>query len=240
MKFSLVSSLLLLCVLLPPSARAEAEKKKTIVIPRETRQIEGWTVRIDQSLLPGGADPKTGATAIGLLEADLRRIAILMTPDNLAKLRRVTIVLDRECGSLVPMQYHPSAKWLTENGFEATLERSVHVPKALAYIDPKHVFNQPSCILHELAHAYHDQVLTFDDKRILAAFARAQLDRKYEEVLFIRGGKRKHYALTNHKEYFAEATEAWLGTNDFYPFVRSELMAHDPGLAEVLREVWGE
>lgn len=239
MKTAVVSSLLFLFLLLSPSGRAE-EKKTLIVIPRETRQIEGWTVRIDKSLLPGGADPATGATAIGLLEADLRRIGILMTPGNLEKLRRVTIVLDRECGSLVPMQYHPSSDWLIENGFEAALERCVHVPKASAYIDPKHVFNQPSCILHELAHAYHDQVLTFEDKRIIAAFARAQLDKKYEEVLFIRGGKRKHYALTNHKEYFAEATEAWLGTNDFFPFVRSELMAHDPGLAEVLREVWGE
>ena len=33
----------------------------------------------------------------------------------------------------------------------------------------------------------------------------------------------EHYAATNHKEYFAEATEAYFYKNDFYPFVRGEL-----------------
>jgi hypothetical protein len=41
-------------------------------------------------------------------------------------------------------------------------------------------------------------------------------------------------------EYFAEGTEAYLGTNDFYPFVRGELIRHDPLLAELLSEVWGD
>ena len=29
-------------------------------------------------------------------------------------------------------------------------------------------------------------------------------------------------------EYFAEASEAYFGTNDFFPFVRIELRRHDP------------
>jgi hypothetical protein len=33
-------------------------------------------------------------------------------------------------------------------------------------------------------------------------------------------------------------TEAFFGTNDFYPFVRAELREHDPEMFEVLREVW--
>ncbi len=40
-------------------------------------------------------------------------------------------------------------------------------------------------------------------------------------------------------EYFAEATEAFFGTNDFYPFVRAELSRHDPEMADLLVKLWG-
>ena len=39
-------------------------------------------------------------------------------------------------------------------------------------------------------------------------------------------------------EYFAEASEAYFGTNDFYPYVRSELAEHDPALFELLGKFW--
>ncbi|MGO9112581.1 MAG: hypothetical protein ACLP9L_25400 [Thermoguttaceae bacterium] len=29
----------------------------------------------------------------------------------------------------------------------------------------------------------------------------------------------RHYALTDHKEFFAEMSEAYFGMNDFFPFV---------------------
>jgi hypothetical protein len=41
-------------------------------------------------------------------------------------------------------------------------------------------------------------------------------------------------------EYFAEATEAYFGTNDFYPYVRSELAAHDPAMFALLGKLWGD
>jgi dipeptidyl-peptidase-4 len=49
----------------------------------------------------------------------------------------------------------------------------------------------------------------------------------------------KHYAATNHKEYFAEGTEAYFYHNDFYPFVRAELKQHDPTLHDALEKIWG-
>ena len=63
---------------------------------------------------------------------------------------------------------------------------------------------------------------------IIAAW-KAKVDQgDYEEVLHITGKPRKHYALTNQMEYFAETTEAHFGTNDFHPFVR-ESVAGRPG-----------
>ena len=61
----------------------------------------------------------------------------------------------------------------------------------------------------------------------------------YEKVLLYNGNKVRHYGLKDHKEYFAEGTEAYLHRNDFYPFVRAELKEHDPELHDLLAEVWG-
>jgi dipeptidyl-peptidase-4 len=58
-------------------------------------------------------------------------------------------------------------------------------------------------------------------------------------VLLYTGETVKHYGLNNHKEYFAEGTEAYLYRNDFYPFVRAELKEYDPQLHQLLEKVWG-
>jgi hypothetical protein len=44
--------------------------------------------------------------------------------------------------------------------------------------------------------------------------------------------------MNNPMEYFAETTEAFFGTNDFYPFVRVELQDHDPPMYALLRQLW--
>ena len=74
---------------------------------------------------------------------------------------------------------------------------------------------------------------------IKAAYAAANASGKYEHVLQIRGKTERHYALNNDQEYFAESTEAFFGTNDFYPFVRAELKEFDPQMEAVVREAWG-
>ena len=96
-------------------------------------------------------------------------------------------------------------------------------------------------VLHELAHAYHDQVLGFNDTRIRDAFEAAEASGGYDEVDRFNGNKivkDRAYALSNHKEYFAESTEAYFGRNDFYPFTRKDLQHHDPGMLTLLEEVW--
>jgi len=234
-----LSFTLILAVLLPLSAPAERVTPHPPV-ERETIDLVGWQIQVDRRLLEDPAHSDLGTAAIELLEADLRRIRVLVPARPLAALREVAIVLDLDCGDLRSMQYHPSAGWLRANGYDPALARAVHIPVAAGYIDPDHVFKQPSVILHELAHGYHDQVLGFDHPEIMEAFQAAVASGTYAEVLHITGRTLPHYALTDQKEYFAEATEAWFGTNDFYPFVRAELKLHDPALAGLLAEIWGE
>lgn len=209
-------------------------------IARSETTVHGWTVRVDKQLLPGGKlHDDLGKRALLRLASDLGRIALLVPEEPLRKLRTVPIVLD-EHPELKGAQYHPSKEWLVENGYEASLAKCVHISKASFYVKRDHLLVQPSMLLHELSHAYHDQFLGFDYEPIKKAFARAQLKGNYESVLFVKGGERRHYALTNHKEYFAENTEAFFGTNDFYPFVRSELQQHDPDMYKLLQNIWGD
>ena len=75
---------------------------------------------------------------------------------------------------------------------------------------------------------------------IIKAWKRLKESGKLEKVLHIFGNKTKHYALTNHKEFFAEFTEAYFGVNDFYPFVYGELKEFDPETFKLFEEIWGK
>jgi hypothetical protein len=137
------------------------------------------------------------------------------------------------------MQYHPSREWLVNNGHDPRLAKKVHITQARELLSRGQMLKHPAVVLHELAHAYHDQVLSFDHPEIIDVFKKAKAAGSYEKVLLYSGEKVKHYALTDHKEYFAEGTEAYFYRNDFYPFVRAELKEHDPAFHDLLVKIWG-
>lgn len=201
------------------------------------REIEGWKIHLDPALLEG-EHREEGTRALTMLANHLQRIAILVPAGPLAKLRQCEIWIEWNHPTLTSMQYHPGRDWLVKNGHDSRLTKKVHIPQAAALLSREQMLKHPAVILHELAHAYHDQVLGFDHPEIVAAFARAQLTGNYQSVLDYRGGKVRHYALSNHKEYFAEGTEAYFYRNDFYPFVRAELKEHDPALHDLLKSIW--
>lgn len=216
---------------MPPAAPSSWATAEDEVL----REVEGWTVRLGREL---AERPEVAGPALEALGAHLNQVAILVRAEQLAQLRTVTIQVDLD-HPLRNLQYHPSRGWLEANGYAPELARCVHVPRAASLTSRDLHAVQPRVILHELAHAYHDQVLGFDHAGIRAAFEAAVAGGRYEEVLHVNGRTVRHYALTNHKEYFAEGTEAYFGANDFHPFVRAELAQHDPGLFALLREVWG-
>ena len=138
------------------------------------------------------------------------------------------------------MQYHPSRGWLIANRHDPRLAKHVHIPRARNLYAPHMWAKHPYVVLHELAHAYHDQLLSFDHPDIVAAYDDAKEEGIYDKVLLFTGRNARHYGLSNPKEYFAESTEAYLGVNDFYPFVRAELKEHDPAMYELMVRFWGK
>jgi hypothetical protein len=89
-------------------------------------------------------------------------------------------------------------------------------------------------LVHEFAHAVHEFGLagvdrTFD-RRLLAAFDQAKA----------AGRWRDHYALTNHREYWAEGVQSWFACNRPTDPVndRATLRTYDPPLAALLAETF--
>jgi dipeptidyl-peptidase-4 len=203
------------------------------------RSIEGWSVLIDPSLLDGPQDSED-QRAIAILANHLQRISILVTGNVLTQLRTIPIWIEKEHPSLRSMQYHPSKSWLENNGHDPRLTRHVHIPVARHLLSRGQLLKHPAVVLHELAHGFHDQILSFDEPRIIAAFEDAKRKDLYANVLLYTGKRVRHYGLTNHKEYFAEGTEAFLYRNDFFPFVRAELQEYDPTFHDILESIWGK
>jgi hypothetical protein len=195
-------------------------------------------VRIDHRLLSGdGAE--LGLRALKLLTARLVAITIVVPEKSLTKLRAIPIELDLHYGDLRAMQYHPSAGWLKEHGYSETLAKCAHIPDAEAFLSPYENHRMPWVVLHELAHGFHDQVLGFEEPRVTAVWKKFCDSGKYKSVLTSPGHMREHYGLTNQKEFFAEMTEAYFGSNDFYPFVTGELKQAEPEVFALLEDVWG-
>lgn len=200
----------------------------------ETRQVEGWTVRVNRHLLTDRKD--LGTPALRLLAEKLRDIRRVVPERACAELQHIPIWLGVDDGHAPCAEYHPSRDWLRENGYNPDKAKCVEIGNATRFLEWSK--DQPAMILHELAHGYHDQVFGYDNARIRAAFDAAKQSGAYEAVLRGNGRKERHYALTNPQEYFAEGSEAYFSTNDFYPFIRAELKTHDPTLAKLLGDVW--
>jgi dipeptidyl-peptidase-4 len=233
-------------LLVPLAAPLYAEKPAPAEAPAKIGWVEtvemnmhGWTVLVDTKLADAAPD-SPGARALSMLGNHLERVAILLPEDKLAAVRKLKIFIQEEHPTMKTMGYHPDVEWLTERGYDPRLAKMVHIPRAGTLIDRSQMLKHPAVILHELAHSYHDQVLGFDDASVLKAYQEAMEKGIYEKSLLFNGDTVRHYGATNHKEYFAESTEAYFYHNDFYPFTRAELRLHDPAAFALMERIWGK
>jgi hypothetical protein len=218
----------------PPLPETEPEFEPTERY--QQKQVEGWTVEMNKTLdRPENQDLRD--QTLKLLANQLYRISRVIPPEALARLRKIPIWIEVAEPHHPCMCYHTSPGWLGAHGMNQQKAGSVEIANARHFLDWS--FDQPWMVLHELAHGYHHQVLGFDHAGIKACYRQAASSHSYETVLRSNGRKERAYALTNDREYFAELTEAYFGSNDFYPFVRAELKQHDPAMYVLLEQLWG-
>jgi len=197
------------------------------------RSIHGWRVLVNEKLL---AETNLCASTLQLLDAQLAQITNAIPARPLAKLRQIPIWVERSSTQFPCMCYHESEAWLRTHGVNPDKTGGVELANPETFL--KWTKEQPWMVLHELAHGYHQRFLGEHHPGIEQCYQQAKAAGKYDSVLRYNGNHERHYAMNNAKEYFAEATEAFFGRNDFQPFTRDELKAFDPAMSEMIRRVW--
>jgi hypothetical protein len=200
--------------------------------PSETLQIEGFTVHLSPEWAE--RDPELKQRCLKILSSSLARLAGVVPAPAWQKLRQVPIWLDYEDVQFINGAYLPSRLWLATHGMDPDKAKSVQFTRNLATL----IANQPNLVLHELAHAYHDLVLGESQPAIVAAYQQALASGLYNSVERNDGSRGRAYALKNHREFFAELSEAYFGRNDYYPYTREQLQAFDPESFKVIAEAW--
>ncbi|MBA3935918.1 MAG: hypothetical protein H0X38_00495 [Planctomycetes bacterium] len=206
----------------------------------QTLLIDGWTVRVHDDLRRSQAEAT--AVALALLRSQLDGIVQVVPIQAVEKLRGITLWVNPEYPGVRPSaEYHPGADWLRSVNRNPLMVKGVEFTNVTIFA--AEIRRMPNLVLHELAHGFHDLVLGFDQPEVMAQFERMKAGGTYDKVERSSGDGRpdtfeKAYAMTNHREYFAECTEAFFGRNDFFPFDRAQLHQHDPQMEQLLERVW--
>lgn len=203
----------------------------------QTKKLSGWTLHISPKI-----DVAAWSKALPLLKAQLDEIIRVVPAKAVAELQKVPLWINLEYPNVPPRaEYHPGAGWLKDNGRDPAMAKGVEFTNVRIF--EAETRRMPNFALHELAHAFHDRVLGFENAQIEAAYQKAKAAGLYDRVQRQDSEGRKRldraYALTNAKEYFAECTEAFFTKNDFFPFTKDELKKHDPEMFDLLTRLWG-
>jgi N-sulfoglucosamine sulfohydrolase len=201
--------------------------------------VQGWKVNLHDRLWH--ESPTKTKRMLKLLSQQLGRVVAVVPPKALRQIQTVPIWVNPAYPGVRPgAEYHGNSGWLKNNGRDVRMGKAVEITN-VANFDFENI-RMPYLMLHELAHAYHDQVLGFGNSKLRTRYEAARDSGSYEMVKRFTGRKiinDKAYGMNNAKEYFAESTEAFFGKNDFFPFDKEELRAHDPKMHDLLIELWG-
>ena len=107
---------------------------------------------------------------------------------------------------------------------------------------------QPSALLHEFAHAFHNLIVPdgYDDQMIIDSWRKAVDSGKFELVNYIsnedddESDKKRHNLLKNVQEYFAEISEALWLRSEYEPFVFHQVFVDDAlsNRAQLQNPIW--
>lgn len=196
------------------------------------QQLLGWRVLVNEKLL---AETNLCQRTLALLAMQLAQVTNAIPAAPLQRLQEIPIWVERGSKQFPCMCYHESKEWLRANGVNPDKTGGVELANPENFLT--WTKDQPWMVLHELAHGYHLRFLGENHSGIKDCYETAKAGGKYDSVLR-RGKRERHYALNNAKEYFAEATEAFFGRNDYQPFNRDELQSFDPEIYELLFKLW--
>jgi hypothetical protein len=196
--------------------------------------IGGFTVLVHPEVMAHEADVAAASAELAL---QIDEISAAVPPPVLAMLRKVRIWLEWQQCADAASRFHPARAWLLEHGDNPEKAGEIEICNLRHWVAWSKQ-NQPSSLLHELAHAYHFRVLGEQHKGILNAYQHAMAAGLYDSVPYSGSGRRQPHAALSAAEYFAELTEAYFGRNDYYPFTRAELVGYDAEGYSMVEQLW--
>jgi hypothetical protein len=226
----------------------EAQKQPAgIAVPAvpgyERRVIEGFTLLISKEVLENNTTASYERKPLEVLELELKTIVAVMNPKSLELLRRLLIWVDWDeqqelssgrPGFAVAVYYGGHQLSMLQKGRHPLRARCVSILRMKRLTEehqPKRELGR-CVILHEIAHAVHDQLLGGNNNlQIKSAFQQAMERKLYD---------RTAYVSTNEQEFFAELTCAYLNQLHYYPRNREDLKKHDPATFKLMASIWGQ
>ena len=199
------------------------------------RSLQGWTVKVNRTLLEDRSE--LGTKALALLDQKLAEIARAVPERACAALRKVPIWLGRGRRPCTVFGVSPERRvaevpWI-QPGQGQGRSRSETPRVSSSGRSTSRRWSSTSwptpittgCSASTIPPSWPPTRTAIEDHR-------------YDRVRHKSGKVERAYALTDPHEYFAEGTEAYFGRNDFYPLISRELERHDPELLAILNRVW--
>lgn len=147
-----------------------------------------------------------------VLESNVKQLEEVLPPAAWQKLSSIPIWLEYEPDKSYVGVYFTSKEWLILNGVTSAKAKSIQFNSSLAVM----MESKKNPLMHELAHAYHDLVLSQYYAPIWSAYQSARLSGRYDAVRHSSGRFERAYAMTDHMEFFAELSEAYFAHGDFF------------------------
>ena len=226
-----------------PAGKTAPIKKEPEKIPGyKVRTIKGFQLIISNKVLEENDTSELERKPLDVLELELKTLARVMPPNALKLLRGILIWVEWDEEVKMPNGREGIATAIYYGGHQLQmLQTGKHPLKAknvtilrMKSLTEEHQPKRDSgrcLILHEIAHAVHDQLIGFDNQDIKNAYRQAMQRKLYDP---------KMYASTNEKEFFAELTCAYFDQLDYYPRKRADLNKHDLETYRLMERVWGK
>lgn len=219
----------------------KAAKGPLDAVPGYTKvTIEGFTVLV--------ADEATNADTskyerkpMAVLELELKTISGMLNEKTLKLLQKLPIWVEWDenrllgngrAGGAVAVYYGGHQANLLADGKHPLKSKTVTI-LSLRSLTAEHQPKTDSgrCILlHEFAHAVHDQLVGRENPAVKAAYRQAMERKLYDK---------EAYLATNDAEFFAELTCAYFDQLGTYPRTRDELKKHDAVGYKMVHDIWG-
>ena len=203
--------------------------------------MQGFTVLIHDEVF-GDEAKKFERPPLEILDRELATVVKVVNPKSADALRRLVIWAEWEDtagageigrgGAVVAVYRGGDAARMIAEDLHPLKAKTVEV-LSMKSLTQEHQPKRDSgrCVLlHEFAHAVHDQLLGRENPEIKTVYAQAMERKLYD--------RKNQYAATSPPEFFAELTCCYLDKLHYYPNSRDDLKKHDPATFKLMETVW--